>query len=53
MKVKVKYLYSWLPTRTYHKNLEFWNFLFFKIWQTWAIFSMKDPSYRLKSYFSS
>jgi hypothetical protein len=28
-------------------------FFFFVIWQTWAIFSMKNPMYRLKSCFSS
>jgi hypothetical protein len=34
-------LHSCLPTGTYHKNLEFWNF--FLIWWIWAILSMKNP----------
>jgi hypothetical protein len=39
-------LYSWLPTGTYHTNLVIWKK------RIWAIFSMENPLYMLKSYFS-
>jgi hypothetical protein len=29
-------LYSWLPIRTYHKNLTIWVFFSLKIWQNFA-----------------
>ncbi len=29
-----------------------WNFQISKIWQIWAVFPMKNPLYRSKSYFS-
>jgi hypothetical protein len=46
-------LYSWLPTKTYHKNLAIWILFCFEIWQIFGpFFFMKIPSYRLKSYFS-
>jgi hypothetical protein len=40
------FLYSWLPIRTYHKNL---NFFSLKSGE----FSMKNRVNRLKSYFSN
>jgi hypothetical protein len=30
-KKKKPYIYSWLPTGTYHKNLASWNFFSFEI----------------------
>jgi hypothetical protein len=46
-------LYSWLLIGIYHKNLMIWILFCFKISQIWVnFFSMKNPFYRLKSYFS-
>jgi hypothetical protein len=45
-------LYFWLWTGTHHKNLMIWNFVSFKIWRIWAVLLIKNPLYRLKSYFS-
>jgi hypothetical protein len=45
-------LYSWLPIGTYHKNVAIWSFFPSKSGEfRFFFFPMKDPSYRLKSYF--
>ncbi len=45
------FLYYWLPTGTYHKNLAIWIIIIIEIWQIWANFSMENPLHRSKSYF--
>jgi hypothetical protein len=51
-KIKLK-KYFWVLTRTNNKNLAIGR-IFFKIRHIWAFsFFMGNPSYRLKSYFSS
>jgi hypothetical protein len=49
MKVRI-IIYSRLPTGTFY---ELWQHGFFslKVRRIWAIFFMKNPSYRMKSYF--
>jgi hypothetical protein len=34
------------------KNIAIWIFFSFEIWPIWAIFLMKNPFNRLRSYFS-
>jgi hypothetical protein len=41
IKVGKKTEYSWLPTKTYHKDLPSCNFFSFKIWQIWVFFPWK------------
>jgi hypothetical protein len=41
-------LYSWLSTRTYHKTLVIWIFIFLKSANFEPFFSMKNHFYRLK-----
>jgi hypothetical protein len=52
-KNRILLYYSCLRTETYHKKSGFFFREIFEIWQIWVIFPMKNPMYRLKSYFSS
>jgi hypothetical protein len=45
-KKTIIFLYPWVPTRTYHQNLEICIFFFFEIWKICVIFSMKNALYR-------
>jgi len=49
-KNRILLLYSWLPTETYHKNLE--TIFFPKSEKFGPFFFMKNPFYRSKSYLS-
>jgi hypothetical protein len=46
------FLYSWLPTGTYHKNLAIWNFFFQNLVNLGNFFFHEKSFVKSKSYFS-